>query len=98
MRQRRLGFAYSHSIVPGGLLVMSYVTRLMPRAFVDDAGADAAEEGVLEEKVHYGSNNASSPDRLRRFGPVHRTPGKPFNGFSASPRQAHSGESSRAMW
>ena len=25
------GQAYSHSIVPGGLLVMSYVTRLIPR-------------------------------------------------------------------
>ncbi len=24
-------FSHSHSIVPGGLLVMSYVTRLMPR-------------------------------------------------------------------
>ena len=27
----RIGQNHSHSIVPGGLLVMSYVTRLIPR-------------------------------------------------------------------
>jgi len=31
VRSSRWNAAYSHSIVPGGLLVMSYTTRLIPR-------------------------------------------------------------------
>ena len=40
--------AYSHSIVPGGLDVTSYTTRLMPSTSLTMRVADAAEEVVSE--------------------------------------------------
>ena len=38
---------YSHSIVPGGLLVMSYVTRLIPRTSLTIRVATRARNSML---------------------------------------------------
>ncbi len=39
--------SYSHSIVPGGLLVMSYVTRLIPRTSFTIRVATRAKNSML---------------------------------------------------
>ena len=39
--------SYSHSIVPGGLLVMSYVTRLIPRTSLTIRVATRARNSML---------------------------------------------------
>lgn len=45
---------------------------------------------VVGERTPYGSNDSpgarAGAERFRGRGPVHRTPGKPFRGFSFSPR------------